>query len=104
MSLVDAPAEPKSASINGEIVLFVRSSTDPHTTCGALIRYLEEGHSVVLRAVGAGAVNQAVKAVAIARQHLIRQSKEILAAPGFEMVSIEEVERTAVVLRIVEVS
>lgn len=99
MTLIDHP-EPKAAAIEGSIVLFVSSGTDPHATCGALVRNLEEGKGVSLRCIGAGAVNQAIKSVAIARQNLARTNHDIVLAPSFATVTLEEAQRTAIVLEV----
>ncbi len=55
----------------------------------------EEGHAEV-QAIGAGAVNQAVKAVAIARKYLALDGLDVICEPSFVEVMIENRERTAI--------
>lgn len=57
----------------------------------------EEGHAEV-QAIGAGAVNQAVKAVAIARKYLALDGLDVICEPSFVEVVIEARERTAIKL------
>ena len=49
-----------------------------------------------VQAIGAGAVNQAIKAVAIARGYLSEDNIDIIAIPYFTEVMIDDQERTAV--------
>jgi len=62
----------------------------------------DQGH-VNVQAIGAGAVNQAVKAVAIARGYLELDNIVIVCIPTFTEVIIDDKERTAVRLRVLEV-
>jgi stage V sporulation protein S len=61
---------------------------------------MREQESVDVQAIGAGAVNQAVKAVAIARGYLELDGIDIICIPAFVEVSIEGQERTAVRLHV----
>lgn len=81
-----------------KIVLKVASSSNPSSVAGALVKNMQEGKDVELLAVGAGAVNQAVKAVAIARGYISPQGVDITIKPGFEDVEIEGNKKTAVKL------
>lgn len=81
-----------------KIVLKVASSSNPSSVAGALVKNMQEGKEVELLAVGAGAVNQAVKAVAIARGYISPQGVDITIKPGFEDVEIEGNKKTAVKL------
>lgn len=53
---------------------------------GAMIAQIlfTDAHKLVLSAVGAGAVNQAVKAVAVARWHLTKAGRDCVFVPQFE--------------------
>jgi stage V sporulation protein S len=53
-----------------------------------------------VRAIGASAVNQAVKAVAIARSYLMPEGIDIVCIPSFSEVMIDGQERTAVHLTV----
>jgi stage V sporulation protein S len=59
----------------------------------------EQGYAEV-QAIGASAVNQAVKAVAIARGYLEQDDMDLVIVPSFTEVDIEGNERTAVRLAI----
>ena len=84
-----------------KIVLKVASSSNPSSVAGALVKNMQEGKEVELLAVGAGAINQAVKAVAIARGYVSPQGVDITIKPGFEDVEIEGKKKTAVKLIVI---
>lgn len=63
--------------------IWVRPNSNVQGVGGALTAsMLEDGHTV-LRAIGAGAVNQAVKSAIQARQHLSAQGEDLVVRPGF---------------------
>jgi len=80
-------------------VLKVSAKSNPNSVAGALAAVLRERPSVELQAVGAGAINQAVKAIAIARSYLAGQM-EVSCVPSFIDVQIDGNERTGISLRI----
>ena len=84
-----------------KIVLKVASSSNPSSVAGASVKNMQEGKEVELLAVGAGAVNQAVKAVAISRGYISPQGVDITIKPGFEDVEIEGKKKTAVKLIVI---
>jgi len=57
---------------------------------------VREHHRAEVQAIGAGAVNQAVKATAIARGYLLEDGIDVVLLPEFTTVDIEGKERTAV--------
>ena len=67
---------------------------------GAIAGVIRQYQFVNVQAIGAGAVNQAVKALAIARGYLERDAIEIVCMPYFVEVEIEGQERTAVRFRV----
>jgi stage V sporulation protein S len=77
-------------------VLKVSADSKPKAVAGALAAVLRERGTVELQAVGAGAVNQAVKAIAIARGFVAPNGLDIIAIPAFTKVIIEGEERTAI--------
>ena len=77
-------------------VLKVAADSKPKAVAGALAAVLREKGSVALQAVGAGAVNQAVKAIAIARGYVAPNGMDLIAIPAFTKVEIEGEERTAI--------
>ncbi len=77
-------------------VLKVSADSKPKAVAGALAAVLRERGMVELQAIGAGAVNQAVKAIAIARGFVAPNGIDIVAIPAFTKVQIEGEERTAI--------
>jgi len=63
---------------------------------GALAAVVREKGSAEVQAVGAGAVNQAVKAIAIARGYVAPNGIDLVTIPAFAEITIEEEERTAI--------
>ena len=79
-------------------VLKVSSKSAPNSVAGAVAGVIRETGSVELQAVGAGATNQAIKAVAIARGYLAPGGIDVICIPAFASVIIEGEERTAIKL------
>jgi stage V sporulation protein S len=65
---------------------------------GAIAGVMRDHHYAEVQAIGASAVNQAVKAVAIARSYLALDGIDIICVPEFVEVDIEGQERTAIKL------
>lgn len=80
--------------------LKVSSKSNPNSVAGALANVYREKGSVELQAVGAGALNQAIKAIAIARGFLAPTGVNLVCIPAFSDISIEGEERTAIKLLI----
>jgi stage V sporulation protein S len=76
-------------------VLRVSANSKPKAVAGALAAVVREKGTVELQAVGAGAVNQAVKAVAIARGFVAPNGVDLIVIPAFSEVYIEDETRTA---------
>jgi stage V sporulation protein S len=70
------------------------------SVAGAIAGVIREGHIAEVQAIGAGAVNQAIKAVAIARGYLVKDNIDVVCIPTFVEVDIEGQERTAVKLTV----
>jgi stage V sporulation protein S len=84
--------------MNPGVTLKVSAKSNPNAVAGALAAALRERDSVELQAVGAGAINQAIKAVAIARSYLKSAQLDAFCTPSFVVVAIGESERTAISL------
>lgn len=80
--------------------LKVSSKSSPASVAGAIAGMVKDGVPVNLQCVGAGAVNQAIKAVAIARGFLIPTGFDISCAPVFSDILINGESRTAIRLAI----
>ena len=81
-------------------ILKVSSKSNPNLVAGALAGVINEQKEAELQAVGAGAVNQAVKAIAIARGFLAPAGIELVCVPNFSEVMINEDVRTAIRLQV----
>lgn len=79
-------------------VLKVSAKSSPNAVAGALAGVLREKGGAELQAIGAGALNQAVKAVAIARGFVAPSGVDLICIPAFTDVMIEGEERTAIKL------
>jgi len=77
-------------------VLKVSASSQPKSVAGALAAVLRENSVAELQAVGAGAVNQAVKAIAITRGFVAPNGIDLVVVPAFVEISIDGEERTAI--------
>ncbi len=79
-------------------VLKVSTKSNPNSVAGALAAIIKEKNIVEIQAVGAGAINQAVKAIAIARGFVAPSGKDIVCVPAFTEIEIDGEERTAIKL------
>ena len=79
-------------------VLKVSTKSNPNSVAGALAAILKEKSLVEIQAIGAGAINQAVKAIAIARGFIAPSGKDIVCIPAFTDIQIDGEERTAIKL------
>ena len=77
-------------------VIRVAAASRSTAVAGAIAGVIREKDRVDVQAIGAGAVNQAVKAVAIARGYLELDEIDIVCIPSFVEVVIDGQERTAV--------
>ena len=78
--------------------LKVSSKSHPSSVAGALANFFREKDSVEVQAVGAGALNQAIKAIAIARGFVAPTGKNLVCIPAFTDITIDGDERTAIKL------
>ncbi len=83
--------------MRGEI-LKVSSKSSPNSVAGALAGVLREDGSAEMQVIGAGALNQAIKAVAIARGFVAPSGLDLICVPAFTDISINGEERTAIKL------
>ncbi|MGB9722937.1 MAG: stage V sporulation protein S [Chloroflexia bacterium] len=77
-------------------VLKVSARSRPSSVAGAIAGVIREVGRAEIQAIGAGATNQAVKAIAIARSYLQEDNIEIVCIPSFTEVQIGQEERTAI--------
>lgn len=79
-------------------VLKVSTKSNPNSVAGALASVIRQNNGVEIQAIGAGALNQAVKAVAIARGFVAPSGIDLVCIPAFVDVEIDGEERTAIKL------
>ena len=77
-------------------ILKVSTKSNPNSVAGALANVFREKGVVEIQAVGAGALNQAIKAIAIARGFVAPSGKNLVCIPAFQDISIDGEERTAI--------
>jgi stage V sporulation protein S len=77
-------------------IIKVSSESRTSAVAGAIAGVVREQNHADVQAIGAGAVNQAVKAVAIARGYLQEDGIDIICIPEFTSVDIGGKERTAI--------
>lgn len=79
-------------------VLKVSAKSTPNKVAGALAGVLREKGAAEIQAIGAGAINQAIKAIAIARGFVAPSGMDLICIPAFTDIEIEGEERTAIKL------
>ena len=77
-------------------ILKVSASSKPTSVAGAIAGVIREKGSVEIQAVGAGAANQAIKSIAVARGYMAPSGVELVCIPAFANIEIDGVERTAI--------
>jgi stage V sporulation protein S len=80
--------------------LKVSSRSNPNSVAGAIAGVVRQDGVVEVQVVGAGALNQAVKAIAIARTYVEGSDIDLVCTPSFADVEIDGQERTAIRLRL----
>ena len=72
-------------------ILKISSKSNPNSVAGAIAGLVKESQKAEMQAIGAGALNQAVKAVAIARGFVAPAGVDLVCIPAFAEVEVEEV-------------
>ena len=94
--MIPLPSPANESTVTAMEILKVSSKSNPNMVAGALAGVIREQGIAELQAVGAGAVNQAVKAVAIARGFLAPVGLNLICTPSFTEISINNESRTAI--------
>ena len=80
-------------------IIKVSSKSTPQKVAGALASVFREGaDSLEVQAIGAGALNQAIKGLIIARGYVAPTGKNLVCTPAFSDITIDGEERTAIKL------
>ena len=83
-------------------ILKVSNNSNPNSVAGAIAGLIKESNKVEIQAVGAGAVNQSIKAVAIARGFVAPSGVDLICIPAFTEVEIEDEKKTGIKLIVKE--
>lgn len=77
-------------------ILKISAKSSPNSIAGAIAGLVKENGKAEMQAIGAGAINQAVKAVAIARGFVAPSGMELVCAPAFTDVTIDNEDKTGI--------
>jgi stage V sporulation protein S len=81
-------------------ILKVSSKSNPNSVAGALAGVVRGAGAVEIQVVGAGALNQAIKAIAIARGYVTSSGLDLICRPTFADIEIDGEGRTAIRLHV----
>lgn len=68
--------------------------TNPNSLAGAIVSTLNDYDTVEVSGIGAGAINQICKSIAIARGYTAPSGRSLVCIPTFCEVIVDELERT----------
>lgn len=77
-------------------IIRVKSASDVKALAGSITKALEDGSEVEVQSIGAGAVNQAIKAIAMSRGFIAPKGKDVIVRPGFGETIIDGKEKTVI--------
>lgn len=80
--------------------LKVSSKSKPNSVAGAIAGSIRDNNVVEIETIGAGAVNQAVKAIAIARGYLAPTGIDIVCQSAFREITVDGAAKTGIVLTV----
>jgi stage V sporulation protein S len=80
-----------------EHILRVSAGSNPQAVASAIAHSIYETRACKIRAVGAGAINQAVKAIAIARGYTAPRGMDLICIPGFTSIESHDGQISAIV-------
>ena len=83
-------------------ILKVSTKSNPSKVAGAIANIFREKKMVEIQTIGAGSLNQAIKAVCIARGFLAPGGDDIVIIPSFNDIQIDGEQKTAMKLEIVK--
>ncbi|MDZ7672641.1 MAG: stage V sporulation protein S [Halanaerobiales bacterium] len=76
--------------------LKVSGTSDPKSVAGAIAAVVKDEGKVELQAIGAGAINQTVKAIAISRGYVAPLGIDLIMIPEFIEIDVDDEVRTAI--------
>ena len=81
-------------------ILKVSSKSNPSKVAGAIANIYRENHQVEIQTIGAGSLNQAIKAIAIARGFVAPSGDNLVLIPSFKDIEINDENKTAIKLTV----
>ena len=85
------------------MILKVSNKSNPNAVAGMIANLIKEGNEKVeISCIGAGALNQAIKSIAVARGFVAPSGVDLICISAFNQIELDGIERTAIKL-IVEV-
>jgi len=81
-------------------LLKVSSSSKPNAVAGAIAGIIREEKKVQIQTIGAGALNQTVKGIAIARGYIAPTGQELVCIPFFKDIEVNGEVKTAIVITV----
>ena len=79
-------------------IIKVSARSRTSAVAGAIAGVMRDMQRAEVQAIGAGAVNQAIKAIVIAKGYLAEEGVDIICTPSFVEIMIDDQERTAILL------
>lgn len=92
--------EPVIEVDHNAVLLRVKNSSPPAQLAAAISHAVYDSKEVTLRCIGAAAVNQAIKGIAIARGYTAQRGLDLACIPGFATVKMADGDVSAIVLRV----
>ena len=89
-----------SGQLKDENILRVSAGSNPQSVASAIAHAIYESRACKIRAVGAGAVNQAVKAIAIASGYVAPRGLRLACIPGFASIESHDGQISAIVFSV----
>tara|TARA_R100000152_G_C6730449_1_gene155188 strand:+ start:230 stop:505 length:276 start_codon:yes stop_codon:yes gene_type:complete len=83
---------------NNTIYLKVSGGSQANKVAGSVVKNIDEGKKVVLKAIGAGAVNQMIKSITVARSMIASTGRDMYFTSGFSTEIIEGEEKTCLLI------
>lgn len=77
-------------------ILKVSAKSNPNSVAGALASVLRENNTAEIQAIGAGALNQSIKAIAITRGFVAPHGMDLVCVPAFTEVILDGEKKTAI--------
>lgn len=81
-------------------ILKISTKSNPNSVAGAIAGLIKEKGRAEMQVIGAGAINQAIKAIAIARGFVAPSGVDLICIPAFTEVRIDDEDRTGIKLLI----